>query len=249
MSLRGQPASALIDPAEFVRVPREPVQDAVNNGQLPSLFIYLLNCLAKDMIKQFDGECGPMPDKADPIGVNAVQVFSTREFLWRGKSLIDIMMAKFRIACPVLFGIRGNDKMEQGRLRVGWRRPDGQWEPEQQHFERMSGLGVGYASIALRDFSKAKTSNPYPPSNYWTSLARIVNTPPAEISDTQCVVLRAMIHLYEEKFISFYGNQAIAALRKALVDFPEKAGRKTPAVTGLTVLASLYQKDLGLDLR
>ncbi|KAF7515016.1 hypothetical protein G7054_g14812 [Neopestalotiopsis clavispora] len=248
-AVRGTPPSALVDPSEYVRDQRQPDQEAVHNGQLPSLFIYLLNCLSKDMIKQFDGECGPMPHKADPIGVIAAQIFSTKDFLWRGISMVDIMMAKFRVACPVLFGIRGNEKMEQGRLRIGWRKPDGNWMPDQQHYERMSGLGVGYASIALRDFSKVKTRNPYPPANYWTSMAKIVNSPPNEISDTQCVVLRAMIHLYEEKFINLYGNQAIAALRKALVEFPGKAPNKTPAVHGLTVLASLYEKDLGLDLR
>lgn len=248
-AVRGSPPSALVDPSEYVRDQRQPDQEAVHNGELPSLFLYLLNCLAKDMIKQFDGECGPMPHKADPIGVIAAQVFSTKEFQWRGVSLIDIMMAKFRVACPVLFGIRGNEKKEQGRLRLGWRKPDGNWMPDQQHYERMSGLGVGYASIALRDFSRAKTKNPYPPANYWTSMSRIVNSPPDEISDTQCVVLRAMIHLYEDKFINFYGNQAIAALRKALVEFPAKAPHKTPAVNGLAVLASLYHKDLGLDLR
>ncbi|ETS79608.1 hypothetical protein PFICI_09461 [Pestalotiopsis fici W106-1] len=248
-AVRGSPPSALVDPSEYVRDQRQPDQEALHNGELPSLFLYLLNCLAKDMIKQFDGECGPMPHKADPIGVIAAQIFSTKEFQWRGISLVDIMMAKFRVACPVLFGIRGNEKMEQGRLRLGWRKPDGHWMPDQQHYERMSGLGVGYASIALRDFSKVKTRNPYPPANYWTSMAKIVNSPSNEISDTQCVVLRAMIHLYEEKFINLYGNQAIAALRKALVEFPAKAPNKTPAVHGLTVLASLYEKDLGLDLR
>jgi nucleoporin GLE1 len=213
------------------------------------LFLYLINCLAKDMIKQFDGECGPVPSKADPIGVVAAQVFSTKDFMWRGKPLIDIMMAKFRVACPVLFGYRGSEKTEQGRARLGWRKIEGHWMHEQQHFDRMKGLGVGYASIALRDFSKAKNTNPYPPANYWTSLAKIVNTPPAEISDTQCVVLRAMIYLYEEKFINFYGNQAIAALRKALIEFPAKAPNKTASVSSLQVLAQLYLKDSGLDLR
>ncbi|KAH6655113.1 GLE1-like protein-domain-containing protein [Truncatella angustata] len=248
-ALQGQIGSALVDPSEFVRDKREPAPDAAQNGQLPSLFIYLLNCMAKDMIKQFDSECGPMPDKADPIGVTAAQIFSTKDFMWRGISLIDIMIAKFRIACPVLFGVRGNEKTEQGRLRLGWRKPEGHWMPDQQHYERMSGLGVGYASIALRDFSKAKATNPYPPANYWTAFAKIVNTPPAEISDTQCVVLRAMIHLSEDRFISFYGNQAIAALRKALVELPSKVPNKTSAVSGLAVLANLYQKDIGLDLR
>ncbi|KAI1867961.1 uncharacterized protein JN550_006768 [Neoarthrinium moseri] len=248
-ALRGQPPSALVDPSEFVCDKREPAQDASINGEVPSLFIYLLNILAKDMIKQFDSECGATPSKADPIGVVAAQIFSTKDFLWRGKSLIDILMAKFRVACPVLFGYRGSEKTEQGRARLGWRREEGHWATEQQHVDRMKGLGVGYASIALRDFSKAKTTNPFPPSHYWTSMARILNTPPAEISDTQCTVLRAMINLYEEKFINFYGNQAIAALRKALVEFPAKAPAKTPAVSALEILAQLYIKNFGLDLR
>ncbi|KAI0122829.1 putative RNA export mediator protein [Xylariales sp. AK1849] len=245
-----KPPSPLIDPADYIHDEREPVQGVEPNGQLSSLFIYLLNHFSKAMINQFIGECAVSPDHADPVGVVAAQIFSTKEFQWRGGSLIDIMMAKFRVACPVLFGFRGSEKTEQGRARLGWKKTEsGQWLDAQSHTDRMKGLGVGYASIALRDFSRSQNINPWPPAKYWTSVASIVNTPAAEISDTQCAVLRAMIWLYEDKFIGFYGSNAIAALRKALVEFPLKVPNKSPAVSSLQVLAQQYLKDQGLDLR
>ncbi|KAI1486858.1 GLE1-like protein-domain-containing protein [Biscogniauxia mediterranea] len=248
-SLSGTVPSSPVDPLNFITDKREPVDGAMRNEpHLPSLFLYLLNHFAKAVINQFINECGAQPKTADPIGVVAAMVFSNKAYLWRGKTLIDILMAKFRVVCPVLFGYRGSEKTEQGRLRLGWRKDGPGWTPEQQHNDRMKGLGVGYAAIALRDFSKSPNTNPWPPSRYWTSLARIVNTPPAEISNTQCVVLRAMIEIYEERFITFYGSAAIAALRKALVEFPNKAQEKTPAVSGLQVLASILKRDIGLEL-
>ncbi|KAL7625521.1 hypothetical protein AAE478_004741 [Parahypoxylon ruwenzoriense] len=248
-SLGGNVPSELVDPSLFITDKRDPVEGAVHNEpQLPSLFIYLLNHFAKAVINQFINECGAQPKTADPIGVITAMIFSNKAYLWRGKSLIDILMAKFRVVCPVLFGYRGSETTEQGRLRLGWKRSGSGWAPEQQHTDRMKGLGVGYAAISLRDFSKSPNTNPWPPSKYWTTMARIVRTPPADISNTQCIVLRAMIEAYEERFIHFYGNAAIAALRNALVEFPNKAKVKTPGVSGLQVLAQILKRDIGLEL-
>ncbi|KAI1079331.1 GLE1-domain-containing protein [Whalleya microplaca] len=248
-SLSGTVPSELIDPHDFITDKREPVEGATHNGpQLPSLFIYLLNHFSKSIINQFINECGAQPKSADPIGVITAMMFSNKAYLWRGKTLIDILMAKFRVVCPVLFGYRGSEKTEQGRLRLGWKKDGPGWTDEQQHIDRMKGLGVGYAAISLRDFSKSPNANPWPPSKYWTSMAKIVNTPPAEISNTQCVVLRAMIEICEERFLHFYGSAAIAALRKALVEFPAKAEAKTPGVSGLQVLAQIFKRDMGLEL-
>ncbi|KAI1332010.1 GLE1-domain-containing protein [Xylariaceae sp. FL0255] len=247
-SLNGSVPSTLVDPSDYVTDDRQPMEGALYNGQLPSLFLYLINIFAKTIINQFINECGPQPKAADPIGVIAAMVFSSVAYQWRGKTLIDILMAKLRVTCPVLFGYRGSEKTEQGRLRLGWKKDGGGWAPEQQHIERMKGLAVGYAALSLRDFSKSKNTNPWPPSKYWTTFAKIVNTPAAEISNTQCVVLRSMIDTYEERFIQFYGSAAIAALRKALVDFPKKAETKTPGTAGLQVLAQILKRDIGLEL-
>ncbi|KAI1806380.1 GLE1-domain-containing protein [Daldinia bambusicola] len=248
-SLNGSVPSEPVDPSDYITDKREPVEGALHNEpQLPSLFLYLLNHFSKAVINQFINECGAQPKTADPIGVIVAMIFPKDVYLWRGKTLIDILMAKLRVVCPVLFGYRGSEKTENGRLRLGWKKTETGWIPEQQHSDRMKGLGAGYAAIALRNFSNSKNTNPWPPSNYWTSMARIVNTPPGEVSNTQCIVLRAMIESSEEKFIQFYGNAAIAALRKALVEFPEKTIDKTPGVSGLQVLAQILKRDIGLEL-
>jgi nucleoporin GLE1 len=248
-ALTGATPSALVNASDYTVKDRQPVEGAANNQpQLPSLFLYLLNHFSKAMVNQYINECAAAPKSAEPVGIMAAQVFSVAAFHWRGESLIDILMAKFRVSCPVLFGYNGKDTTEQGRARLGWKKEYGQWVPEQQHTDRMKGLGVGYASIALRNFSKSKSVNPWPPYHYWASLSSIVNTSPADISDTQCVVLRSMIYLYEEKFLALYGNAAAVALRSALVDFPAKAPKKTTSVNGLSVLAEVYKRDFGLNL-
>ncbi|KAL1843943.1 hypothetical protein VTK73DRAFT_2692 [Phialemonium thermophilum] len=239
-----------VDPNDFVLQPRHPGHGPGTNdaAQLPSVFIYLLNIFSKAVINQFINEGGAKPETADPIGVVVAGIYSEPDFAWRGASLIDIFIAKYRVACPVLFGHRGSEKTEQGRRSLGWKRDGGGWMGEQQHMDRMTGLGAGFAAVALRNFGKSKKQNPYPPSHYWTALARIVNTPAAEISNTQCVVLKAMIQNYEKKFLEAYGDAAVAALRLALVEFPARTPEKSAAINSLQVLAQLLRRDKGLVL-
>ncbi|KXH48767.1 GLE1-like protein [Colletotrichum simmondsii] len=248
-SLGGQVPSPLIDASIYVQQNREPADGAVNNGpQLPALFIYLLNILSKAIIQQFSNEGGANPKSAEPVGIVTAQIFSNKDYHWRGGSMIDILIAKFRVACPVLFGSRGSDKTEGGRRAIGWKRENGSWVPEQAHNDRMTGLGAGFAAIALRDFSKASKTNPYPPTNYWKAMAQIVNSPPQLVSNTQYVVLKSMIDGHEQRFINFYGNAAVAALRIALVEFPKRAPPGATAAQALQVLGDVLRRDSGLDV-
>ncbi|RGP63667.1 hypothetical protein FSPOR_8453 [Fusarium sporotrichioides] len=248
-ALEGRIPSPPIDVSAFVIDKREPVEGSANNdATLPSLFIYLINICAKGIVNQFINEGGANPKAADPVGVFAAHIFSTKEFQWRGLSLVDILMAKYRMVCPVLFGYRGNDKTERGRIAIGWKRDGPSWITEQSHNDRMTGLGAGFASLSLRDFSKSSKKNPYPPTNYWKALAYIVNSPPNETSNTQYVVLRSMIQGHEQRFLNFYGNAALAALRLALVEFPKKAPQNATAAGSLAALADVLKTESGLIL-
>ncbi|KAL6402297.1 Nucleoporin GLE1 [Ilyonectria robusta] len=248
-SLDGKIPSPLIDVSLFVVDKRHPVEGAINNdATMPSLFIYLMNICAKGIINQFINEAGANTKAADPVGVFTAQIFSQKDFQWRGQSLIDILMAKYRIACPVLFGHRGNDRTERGRIALGWKKDGTSWITEQNHNDRMTGLGAGFASLSLRDFSKTTKTNPYPPVNYWKALAGIVNSPANETSNTQYVVLRAMIEGHEQRFLSFYGNAAFAALRLALIEFPKKAPETANAAGSLRALADILKTEVGLVL-
>jgi nucleoporin GLE1 len=247
-SLNGSLPSPLVDASAFVADKRDPVPDAqYNDPQLPALFIYLMSIFSKSIVNQFINECGASPKSADPIGVVAAQIFSDRDFQWRGQSMVDILLAKLRRSCPVLFGVRGSDKTVGGRAAIGWRRDGGSWMPESMHYDRMSGLGAGFAAVALRDFGKSNKANPYPPTNYWRALATMVNTPQAEVSDTQYIVLKAMIDGHEPRFIQFYGNAGVAALKIALVEFPKKAPGSV-AAGALRVLGEVLKNEKGLDL-
>ena len=250
--MSNQLPSHLIDPGNFVLAAREPVQGAAQNGNLPSLYLYLLNILSKAAISQFTNEAGPRPETANPIGVCLVALFSDLAFLWRGRSLIDVLMAKFCASCPVLFGANGSQRTEQGRARLGWLKNGGTWVSEQEHMDRMTGLGAGFAAVSLRNFRGSRRpnpkTNPYPPRHYWAAMARIVNTPPAEVSDTQCVVLKAMVQNFEQNILTAYGHAGLAALRLCLLVLPARVGRESPAVGALRVHAQTLKKDLGLDL-
>lgn len=240
-----------VDPRMVMLSRPPPVEGATNNGEtVPALFIYLLNVFSKAVISQFITEAGVSPKAADPIGVVAVSVFAQQDLSWRGSPLIDILICKMRVVCPVVFGIRGDEKTEEGRARLGWWKDEaGKWVSEQVHTNRMIGLGAGYAAISLRDFTKSANKNPYPPSKYWQSMASIVNTSPDEASSTQYTVLKAMIDNYETRFLTFYGSAARAALQVALVDFPSRSPKNTVAVSSLKVLGDKLRRDKGLNLK
>ena len=99
----------------------------------------------------------------------------------------------------------------------------------------MTGLGAGFAALSLRNYEKSKLTNPYPAVNYWRSFSYIVNIPSSERSGTHCVVLKAMIENYEERFMMFYGDAALVALRYASLEYPQgmKEGMGQRALAGL----------------
>ena len=224
-----------------------PPQVDDRNG--PALLVYLLNIFAKAMIAQFINEVGVKPIIADNLGTVASHIFAIDNFRWKGISLIDVLIAKFHVVCPVLFGIYGNERTLEGKRQLGWWREEGggAFVPEQRHFERMTGLGAGFAGISLKNYEKARALNPYPDRHYWTSFAHIINVPPQEITQTHLVVLKAMIENFESKFLHFFGDAAIAALRLALIELPKRSPPSV-AAKSLAGLVDVLKKDKKLTL-
>lgn len=205
-----------------------------DNGEtkVPSLVLYLLSFFSKAIINAFVGECAVNSKAAEPIGTLVAQIFSMPELQFPRKnsssteSLISVLMCKFHASAPALFGIYGPESTSAGRIRIGWRLDrisddKKAFVTENKHYDRQTGLGVGYASIALRNFSRAKISNPWPPVHFWSSLAHIVNTPPAQVQTSQLILLKSMLENNAvDRFVLFFGAAAIAVLRQAVFDFP-----------------------------
>ena len=217
----------------------------------PALLLYLLNILAKSLIAQFVSESGVSPQSADAIGIIGSSVFAQNEFRWAGEfTLIDVLIAKFHVVCPVVFGIYGPEDSVQGKQRLGWKRDEnGAFVTEQRHSERMTGLGAGYASIALRNFDKSKLKSPYPVYHYWRALANITNVPSDEATTTHFIVLKSLIENNEGRILDFFGNAGIVALRHAVIDFPARVKiRDSVAAKSVALLRDVMQKNSKLYL-
>ena len=233
-----------VDVTAFLAYPPQ-----VDDHDGPALLVYLLNIFAKAMVAQFINEAGVKPLIADNLGTVASHIFALDNFRWKSISLIDVLIAKFHVVCPVLFGIHGSEGTVAGKQRLGWWREEGggAFVPEQRHFERMTGLGAGFAGISLKNYEKARAQNPYPDNNYWTSLAHITNVSPQEITQTHFVVLKAMIENFEAKFLHFFGDAAIAALKLGLIELPRRSPPSV-AAKSLAGLVDVLKRDKKLIL-
>lgn len=213
--------------------------------------LYLLNIFTKAVVAQFIDEAGVNPKAADPVGIVASHVFAMPDFHWNGLSLIDILVAKLHIVAPALFGIYGPETTPEGKMRLGWwreeSRNEGSFVPAQRHYERMTGIGAGYAALSLRNYEKVKPDNPFPERNFWDVYARIVNVAPDRITPTHFVLLKALIEDSETRFIGFFGGAAVAALKLAIVDLPRKC-QPSIASKSLAGLADVLRKDKNLIL-
>ncbi|KAI5274241.1 GLE1-domain-containing protein [Aureobasidium subglaciale] len=201
----------------FLAIPADNVE-----RRMPLCLVYLMHIIAKNAISSF---CSQNETLIDATAILLATVFSKTEYLFNGTtSLLDILLAKYHVVCPVLFGTYGNEKTRDGRIRIGWQCDgDGEFIDLEIHKNRMSGLAIGYGCLSLRDFSKSKMQNPFPPPNYWKALSHIANTPPAHLQATHFMVLRALVEPHVEKFLKFYGQAGLAALRQVLVLLPASA--------------------------
>ena len=224
---------------------------ASNSFQVPSLMVYLVSLFAKATINQFVNESAVAAKSAEAVGTLAAQILALDEFSFQGSSMIDILLAKYHASCPVLWGIYGPESTLAGKKRIGWRVQGGAFVDAQQHSDRMTGLGAGFAAIGLRNFSKTKLKNPFPPKEYWECLANIVNVPPQKVQPTHLIVLKSMVENAAERFILFFDAAAVAALRHALVDFPRalpEGLRTTPACKALEMLVEQFRTEKNLSL-
>ncbi|KAL8938774.1 MAG: hypothetical protein Q9216_003720, partial [Gyalolechia sp. 2 TL-2023] len=213
--------------------------------QAPAFFIYLMNQFAKAVVSQFIDEAAVFAKVADPVGTIAISMFARDENRISGMSLIDILIAKFHAVCPPLFGIHGSESTDEGRTRLGWRREEGggPWVSEQNHQDRMTGLGAGYAALSLRNFENSRMSNPYPPYNFWRALTGILNVPAGQITETHFILLRALLMNSEARFLEFFGNSAKMLLRIAVVEYPKRADKGSVAAKVLSTLGDAMKRD------
>ncbi|KAF7718149.1 Uncharacterized protein PECH_005601 [Penicillium ucsense] len=243
-----QMAEPTIDIRGFMAFP--PPEVAQTEHKVPAMMIYALNMFAKALISALITEASINPDHAEPIGILAAQIFSMDTFMFQGIPMSDILLAKYRVVCPSLWGSTGNDKTDSGRQALGWWREEagGPFVSEQTHMDRMTALGAGFAALTLRNFGKTQRRNPFPNTLFWSSLQKILSIPSAELQDTQIALLFAMLRGSSERILGFFGHFGLFLMRRAIVELPAALPRQTMIVNQLKLLQETYARDMNLVL-
>jgi nucleoporin GLE1 len=233
-----------LDAKEYILRPTNP-WPAGGNTQVSGVFIYLVNVVSKMAIKQMGASSRQTSFNAvDYYGVILSWIVSKSKFRLHGNSFADIVLAKFHVACPPLFGIFGSENTAAGRQRLGWK--DGM--NNQTHYDNVNALAIGWGALTLRDYTRmAGESSAFPAWYYWQTIACIVNVPPKQLTTTHGILLKGLIDLYADKFIKFYGQAAIVALRQALIKLPGEAP-ESAAFSKVEVVRDNLKKKYGLNL-
>ena len=168
-------------------------------------------------------------------------------------SLVSILLAKFHASAPQLFGINAPEHppTQANMIRVGWRREANVFVGEQNQYDRLIGLGSLWATSALRNFARARTSNPIPPLQFWESAALIINTPAAEMQIGQLILLRHMLMESVDRIICFWGATGVALLREAVVNMPKRLEGRVAnhqSAKALELLVERWAKNMNFDL-
>lgn len=215
-------------------------------AQVPAVFICLINYFAKISIKMLREST--LQTMTNLVGISVAFMFGHMSIRWNGESFIDIFLAKYHKACPVLFGIYGPENTQAGRDRIGWGKEGDSWIDTAIHQEEMMGLAMGWSAVTLRDFKTSKTAqNSLPAYHFWASVANIANVPAKDVQETHLIVLKNILEHYADKFVKFYGQAAMVALRKAVVEFPAPLKEST-ARSGLILLREIFGRRFGIGV-
>lgn len=214
--------------------------------QVPAVFIFLVNSFAKISIKMLKEST--LQTMTNLVGISVAFIFGHNNLRWNGESFIDIFLAKYHRMCPVLFGIYGPENTRAGRDRIGWGTEGESYIETSIHQEEMMGLAMGWSAVTLRDFkTSVSAKNSLPAYHFWASVANIVNVPPKEVQETHLIVLKNILEHYADKFVKFYGQAAMVALRRAIIEFPGPLKEST-ARSGLILLREIFVKKYGIRL-
>lgn len=211
-------------------------------AQYPAFLLYMWIMFEKFLLKQFEKEAANEDGRIiQEIGLIAASLFADQRYMWKGVSLIDVLLAKMHHICPILFGVRGSMNSVEGQKCLGWMPIDKQPPTGEIYMQRIRGLAAGYAAMSLRAF---KTVPALPMSEYWRVIVLVCNTPPEDMYPGHFAILNGLLRDFYKKFLSFYGVQARGVLRRAIVDVPARAPPRCKEAAGIiSVFQEQWKKE------
>jgi nucleoporin GLE1 len=128
---------------------------------------------------------------------------------------------------------------------MGWKHHN-----ESEHYALTKGLSAGFAAITLRDFSRSKMTSAAPNRLFWQALSRILNVSATRRIPSHYNALEGLLDsAFIPRFISLYGQAAIAALKLAVREFGNiPAAPDRPATTKAAGIMEVLGLKMGNEL-
>jgi nucleoporin GLE1 len=83
-----------------------------------------------------------------------------------------------------------------------------------------------------------------PMSEYWRVVVHVCNTPSEDLYPGHFAILGGLLRDFKLKFLQFYGVQARAVLRRAVVDLPARAPERCKEAAGIiSVFQEQWKKE------
>ncbi|KAK9484751.1 GLE1-like protein-domain-containing protein [Lipomyces starkeyi] len=199
---------------------------------------WLLNFLSKSIVSQAETETTVSPMSAFPLGTLAVFMMSKHD------KLRDLLIARIVKKCPYVIGYSCSIDTEEGRIRMGYKRIEGKWEDDAMYCERMGGIASVWGVMTQIGFPlNSNISHPYPMYHSWTFISRMLNLPPASLTNAHFTVMAAWWELTARRFLIAYGREGHKLLTTVWDAWTRAASDKRyPAAARLRILGEQWQE-------
>lgn len=201
---------------------------------------WTLNQFAKIVVQQGERETNVDGRMSVPVGMVTTIIWASHPDF--GKYLL----ARFVKKCPQVIGWQCPINTEQGRKRMGWRRPDGErWESEVAYSERIGGMVSVWAVITQSKMNEKTTlKHPYPISHSWVFLARQMNRPVDNVMNSDFSAVAAWWDVAALRFLEYFGKQGEKMLKAACETWVRSAeGKKFAAANRLRLLGEDWKRE------
>ncbi|KGQ95766.1 hypothetical protein MEU_02164 [Candida albicans P37005] len=195
------------------------------------VFKWVLNFTAKAIIDQAETEVIVRPNSAVPLAKLAYAIL---------QAIPDFeyyLNARFIKKCPYIIGYNCSIDSEEGRERMGWKRPDGsKWEEETKYDERMGGIvSVWAAMTTITNHGSQKSLYSFEAS--WQFLARTANLQTSMLVNTHFTILGNWWEAAGASFLGVYGNQSQKLMYIVVVQLTDVvASKKFPSAARLRIM-------------
>lgn len=190
---------------------------------------WILNFVAKAIVDQAETEVIVKPTAALPLARLSYNILAQiPEFSY-------YFIARIVKKCPYIIGYTCAIDTEEGRLRMGYKRKNNQWEDSVKYDERVSGICTIWSVL-----SRLNDQGQLPEYSFeasWKFLARLMNTDLALLTNSHFAIASNWYEAAAAQFIGVYGKQSQKLLLTLIRDWPlAVSDKKFPSAARLLIL-------------